>query len=121
MRRSCCCTAFSRSSRKRHNRNWTWLKNARNYICKAMNKRLHRGSDFQDFLKDEGILEEVEVLALKRALALQLQGLLRQNSITKSEMAVRMKTSRAAVDRLLDTSNSAITLATLNKAARALG
>jgi len=86
-----------------------------------MNKRIHRGSDFRDFLKEEGILEEVEARALKRALAIQLQKLLKENSVTKSEMAHRMRTSRAAVDRLLDGSSPSLTLTTLGKAARALG
>jgi antitoxin HicB len=86
-----------------------------------MKKRIHRGSDFRDFLKEEGILEEVEERALKQALALQLAALLKKNELTKSEMAARMKTSRAAVDRLLDASNSSLTLTTLGKAARALG
>lgn len=86
-----------------------------------MSKRNHRGSDFWDFLKDEGILGEVEARALKQALSLELGGLLKKQEITKTQMAVRMKTSRAAVDRLLDASNSSVTLNTLGKAARALG
>ena len=86
-----------------------------------MKKRIHRGSDLRDFLKEEGILEEVEAAAWKGALTFQLQRLLKEHSITKSEMAARMKTSRAAVDRLLDASNPSVTLATLGKAARALG
>ncbi len=86
-----------------------------------MKKNPHRGSDFRDFLKEEGILEEVEERAMKQALALQLARLLKENALTKAEMAVRMKTSRAAVDRLLDASNTSVTLATLGKAARALG
>ena len=86
-----------------------------------MNKRIHRGSDFRGFLKEEGILGEVEARALKRALSLQLGRLLKEKELTKAEMAVRMKTSRAAVDRLLDASNSSVTLNTLGKAARALG
>ena len=86
-----------------------------------MKKHIHRGSDFRAFHKKEGILEEVEERAMKKALALQLEKLLAQNEITKAEMAARMNTSRAAVDRLLDGTNSALTLATLGKAARALG
>ena len=86
-----------------------------------MKKNPHRGSDFRDFLKGEGILEEVEERAMKQALALQLAQLLKESELTKAEMAVRMKTSRAAVDRLLDASNTSVTLATLGKAARALG
>jgi predicted XRE-type DNA-binding protein len=86
-----------------------------------MNKKSHRGSDFRDFLNEEGILGEVEARALKQAMSLQISRLLEQESVTKAEMAVRMKTSRAAVDRLLDGSNSSVTLNTLGKAARALG
>ena len=86
-----------------------------------MNKNKHRGSDLRDFLREEGVLEEVEARAVKRALALKLADLARKQSVTKSEMAVRMKTSRAAVDRLLDGENPSVTLTTLGKAARALG
>ena len=87
----------------------------------SMNKNKHRGSDLRDFLRDEGVLEEVEERAMKQVLALQLADLLKENELTKSEMAVRMKTSRAAVDRLLDADNPSVTLSTLGKAARALG
>ncbi len=86
-----------------------------------MNKNKHRGSDLRDLLREEGVLEAVEARAVKRALALQLVQLAAEQSLTKSEMAVRMKTSRAAVDRLLDASNPSVTLTTLGKAARALG
>lgn len=86
-----------------------------------MNKNKHRGSDLRDFLREEGVLEEVEARAVKRALALRLAHLAREQSVTKSEMAARMKTSRAAVDRLLDAENPSVTLTTLGKAARALG
>ena len=86
-----------------------------------MSKKNHRGSDFRDFLKEQGILDEVEARALKQALSLQLDRLLKEEELTKTQMAARMKTSRAAVDRLLDASNSSVTLNTLGKAARALG
>jgi len=86
-----------------------------------MNKRTHRGSGFPDFLSEEGTLGEVETRALKQAISLQLGRLLKENELTKAEMAARMKTSRAAVDRLLDASNPSVTLATLSKAALALG
>ena len=86
-----------------------------------MKKRTHRGSDFRDFLATKGILEEVEERAMKQALAFQLAALLKEHELTKAEMAARMKTSRAAVDRLLDASNTSVTLTTLGKAARALG
>ncbi len=86
-----------------------------------MNKKKHRGSDFREFQDDEGILGEVEARALKQAMSLQISRVLKKKSVTKAEMAVRMKTSRAAVDRLLDASNTSVTLNTLGKAARALG
>jgi predicted DNA-binding protein (UPF0251 family) len=86
-----------------------------------MNKRTHRGSGFRDFLNEQGILGEVEARALKQAVSLQLGRLLKEKEFTKTEMAARMKTSRAAVDRLLDASNLSLTLGTLSKAARVLG
>ena len=86
-----------------------------------MSKKNHRGSDFRDFLKEQGILGEVEARALKQALSLQFDRLLKEKELTKAQMAARMKTSRAAVDRLLDASNPSVTLNTLGKAARALG
>ncbi len=86
-----------------------------------MNKNKHRGGDFRDFLEEQGILGEVEARALKQSMSLQISRLLEEKSVTKAEMAARMKTSRASVDRLLDASNSSVTLNTLGKAARALG
>ena len=86
-----------------------------------MGKNKHRGGDFRDFLKERGVPGEVEARALKRALSLQLDHLLKKEDMTKTQMAARMKTSRAAVDRLLDASNCSVTLNTLGKAARALG
>jgi hypothetical protein len=54
-------------------------------------------SNFRDFLKEQGILDEVQARALKQALSLQLDHLLKENDLTKTQMAARMKTSRAAV------------------------
>lgn len=84
-------------------------------------KNKHIGSDFDDFLRDEGMLEEIEAAALKKIVAWQLEEALKKTSVTKTEMAKRMKTSRAAVDRLLDATNPSVTLITLQKAARVLG
>ena len=86
-----------------------------------MNKRTHRGSEFREFLREQGILAEVEARALKQAVSIQLDRLLKEKELTKTQMAARMKTSRAAVDRLLDGSNASVTLNTLGKAARVLG
>ncbi len=86
-----------------------------------MSKRTHRGSDFREFLNEQGVLGEVEARALKQAVSLQLERLFKEKHLTKTDMAALMKTSRAAVDRLLDGSNPSVTLNTLGKAARALG
>ena len=81
----------------------------------------HHGSEFRDFLAGEGILPEVEVPALKRVVSLQLQQILEQEHVTKTELASRMKTSRASLDRMLDPSNPSLTVASLGKASAALG
>jgi len=85
------------------------------------NKNHHDGTSLDDFLREEGILEEVEAAALKRAVALKLADLMEKESVKKTALAKRMHTSRAALDRLLDPSNTSVTLATLNRAAKALG
>lgn len=81
----------------------------------------HRGSDLKDFLAKETILPEVEALAMKKAIALQLQRIVEEESISKTQLAKRMKTSRAALDRILDASTPSLTIGTLAKAAAALG
>ncbi len=62
----------------------------------------HRGSNFEDFLKQDGIFEECDAEAVKRVIAFQLEKELKKQKITKSQFAKKMKTSRSAVDRLLD-------------------
>jgi predicted XRE-type DNA-binding protein len=79
------------------------------------------GSDFDDFLAEEGLLEEAESTAVKRVLAYQISELMREQNLSKAEMARRMNTSRAALERLLDPENRSITLLTMEKAARSLG
>jgi antitoxin HicB len=85
-----------------------------------MDKR-HLGSRFEDFLREEGRLEETANRAIKRVLARQLRQLMDEQGLSKSEMARRMRTSRPALERLLDPDNEAVTLNTLQKAARAVG
>jgi predicted XRE-type DNA-binding protein len=88
-------------------------KKRKNNICKTYEQKKHRGSDFRDFLDEQDLLGEVEARALKQALSLQLDHLLKEKELTKTQMAARMKTNRAAVDRLLDASNASVTLNTL--------
>ena len=85
------------------------------------NKNKHIGSDVNDFLKEEGIQEEVETIAIKRVVSFQLKEAMKKVHMTKSRVAQKMHTSRSAVDRLFDPENESITLQTLNKAATALG
>ena len=79
------------------------------------------GDRFDDFLKEEGLYEECNEAAIKRVLAMQLEDLMLQRHFTKSDMAAKMHTSRAALNRLLDPDNESVTLYTLKKAASVLG
>ena len=79
------------------------------------------GPRFDDFLKEEGIFEEIQAKALKRALAEPLQESMQAAKLTKLDMAKKMATSRSQLDRVLDPSNVSVQLDTLIKAARALG
>lgn len=81
----------------------------------------HIGSSLNNFLKEEGVLEETRAVALKDAVAWQVQQAMDKEKITKVEMAKRMHTSRAALDRLLTPGNASVTLQTLTRAARAIG
>lgn len=78
------------------------------------------GSSLDDLLMGEGVLEETRALALKEALAWQVRPALTRKRISKLEMARRMQTSRAALERLLDPGNTSVTLQTLSKAAHAV-
>ena len=86
-----------------------------------MNRNKRIGSSFDDFLAKEGLLEDANATAAKRVIAWQLAEAMKQAGITKTEMAARMHTSRAAVNRVLDENDTALTLDTLSKAAAALG
>ena len=81
----------------------------------------HIGGDFEDFLRDERLLDDAEATAAKRVIAFQIAQEMKRARLTKSEMAQRMKTSRPALDRLLDPKNRSVTLATLERAASAVG
>ena len=83
-------------------------------------KNTHIGSDFNDFLQEENLLDDCETSAIKRVLAWQLEEAMKDSNISKAELARRMHTSRAGVDRLLNPANQAVTLQTMEKAARAV-
>lgn len=84
-------------------------------------KNPHIGSTLDSFLESEGLREDAEVIATKRVIAFRLAELMQHQELTKQELAQRMRTSRAALDRLLDPDNPSVTLRTLQAAAAALG
>jgi transcriptional regulator with XRE-family HTH domain len=81
----------------------------------------HIGSNFDDFLAEQGLVEEVSAAALKRVISWQIAETMKAQRVTKKALAQRMNTSRTAVDRALDQNDAGMTLATLASAARALG
>ena len=81
----------------------------------------HLGSDFEEFLLEERRLQASTAVAIKRVLAWEIQNAMDSAGVSQAEMARRMKTSRAVVRRLLDDSDPSVTLATISRAAIALG
>ena len=84
-------------------------------------KKKHLGSNFDDFLEQNGILEECRATAIKFKIALELEKAMDKQRISKAEMAKRLRTSRTGIDRLLDPQNTSITLNTMAKVAQLLG
>jgi hypothetical protein len=79
------------------------------------------GQSFDDFLREQGRLEESTNQAVKRVIAHQLAAAMQEQRLSKSALAKRLKTSRSQLDRLLDPDNTHVTLDALTRAARALG
>jgi antitoxin HicB len=86
-----------------------------------MQNKQHIGSNFDDFLKEEGMLAHAEAVAIKRVIAYQLETEMKRANVTKMEMAKKMRTSRSSLDRLLDPENASVSLLTLERAAVVLG
>lgn len=84
-------------------------------------KNKHFGSSLDSFLQEEGILEHTQAVAIKRIIAYQITEALNKENMTQADLARKMKTSKAAIQRLLNAENPSITLQTLMKAAHALG
>ena len=80
----------------------------------------HMGSSIDAFLQEEGIFEEAQAQAIKEVVAWQLAEAMKEKKISKSKMALLLKTSRTQVDRLLDPKND-ITLGSLQRAAAIVG
>ena len=85
-----------------------------------VNKK-HIGSKLDNLLEEVGLLEAAEATATKRVLAYQMQVAMKEEGVSKIELAKRMKTSRSSLDRFLDDSNTSVTLRSMEKAAFALG
>ena len=86
-----------------------------------MTTNQHFGSSFDDWLKEQGMYEEVTTHAIKRVLAWQIEQAMKAQKISKAEMARRMHTSRTQLDRLLDPNNDKVQLDTVQRAATAVG
>ena len=90
---------------------------------KAKKKKgaIDRSETFDEFLASEGLLVDTEDMAIKEIIADQIQSAMDKKGLSKTAMAARMHTSRRQLDRLLDPANGSVTLATLRRAASAVG
>lgn len=84
-------------------------------------RNVHIGSTLDDLLAEDGVLEEVSARAIKRVISWQLREAMQVQGVTKTAMAQRMRTSRSMLDRLLDETDTGLTIDTLSRAAQALG
>ena len=87
----------------------------------ARRRNKHLGSSFDEFLRSEGLYEEMTTLAWKRVLSWEVTEAMKKDGISKSEMSKRMGTSRSQLERLLDPDNPNVLLDTVQKAAAAVG
>lgn len=86
-----------------------------------MVRNRHRGSTLDDFLGQEGVLEEFQAKAIKEVVAWQLAEAMRERQLSKNQLARQMRTSRTQVDRVLDPAAGNVTLETLQRAAELVG
>lgn len=83
-------------------------------------KNQHWGSTLDEFLHEEGIYETAKAEAVTRVISWQIAEEMRKRGITKTQMAERMHTSRAQVDRILKAKGN-VTIETLQRAAALIG
>jgi antitoxin HicB len=79
------------------------------------------GSTLDDLLREEGVLEQFQAVAIKEVIAWQIQRAMKEKKLSKNRMADLMRTSRAQLDRLLDPEQGNVTIETLQRAANVLG
>ncbi|HEY7549334.1 MAG TPA: helix-turn-helix transcriptional regulator [Hyphomicrobiaceae bacterium] len=84
-------------------------------------KNPHWGGTVDEFLAEEGMLEELRAVAIKEVIAWQIDQAMKRQKLSKNKMAELMETSRAQLDRLLDPKGGNVTLETLQRAALVLG
>jgi antitoxin HicB len=93
----------------------------KNTKARRKSRNPHSGSTFASWLEEEGIADEVDEAAVKALLSYQLQREMERQGLSKKELAERLGTSRSEVYRVLDPSNESVSLATLRRAAAAIG
>ena len=81
----------------------------------------HRGTALDSFLEEHGVLGEFQARAIKEVIAWQLAEAMRDRKISKSALAVLMKTSRTQINRVLDPNDGNVTIETLQRAAVLVG
>lgn len=86
-----------------------------------MTRKKHHGSSLESLLAEDDLLDEASFAATKKVIAAQIAAAMKEKGLTKVAMATEMQTTRAQLDRLLDPANDSVTLATLKRAAKALG
>lgn len=80
-----------------------------------MSKKQH-GSSLDSLLKEAGVYEETQALAIKEVVVWQLTEAMEKQSLSKARFATMLKASRSQIDRLLDPTRD-VTLSTLQRAA----
>ena len=88
---------------------------------KAVTRPTHNLSTLDEFLKNEGKLEEFEAVAIKEVLAWQIAEAMKAQHLSRKRMAERMNTSRSQISRLLDPKDGNVTITTLQRAAKMVG
>lgn len=86
-----------------------------------MTKKKHHGSSLESLLAEDDLFDEAALVATKKVISAQIAAAMTEKGLTKVAMAAEIQTTRAPLDRLLDPKNDGVTLATLKRAAKALG
>jgi antitoxin HicB len=90
-------------------------------MAKARKINKHKGSSIDEFLKEEGVLEEFQARAVKEVIAWQLAQAMKDRKLSKRRLAAMMRTSRTQIDRVLDPKDGNVTIETLQRAAAIVG